>query len=119
MLFFNDIENGFRGAEFHVRGNLSDYCKEQIEKVKETVATIVGCSPKEIHVNGYRNSSSFFVVLSMKQPFTRKLLSMEQVEKDSLFQFNIDYIIVDNNVIYLEHSQGKLIRIHICMIIVW
>lgn len=99
-----------------MRGNLSDYSKEQIEKIIETVSSIVGCFPKEIHVNGYRNSSSFFVVLSMKGLFTRKLLSMKQEEKDNLFQLNIDNIIVDNDIIYLEHSQGKLI--HICTIII-
>lgn len=99
-----------------MQGNISDYSKELIEKIKETVASVVGCSCKEIHVNGNRNSSSFFVVLSMKEPFTRKLLSMEQDEKDNLFQLNIDYIIVDNDIIYLEHLQGKLI--HMCIIII-
>lgn len=99
-----------------MRGNISDYSKELIEKIIETVASVVGCSSKEIHVNGNRNSSSFFVVLSMKEPFTRKLLSMEQDGKDILSQLNIDYIIVDNDIIYLEHLQGKLIPM--CMIII-
>lgn len=116
MSYFIYTDNEFKGAKFHVQGNLSEYSKRQIEKIKETVASIVGCSPKEIHENGYHKSSSFFVVLSMKEPFTRKLLSMEQDEKDNLFQLNIDYIIVDNDIIYLEHLQGKLI--HMCIIII-
>lgn len=99
-----------------MQGNLSEYSKRQIEKIKETVASIVGCSPKEIHENGYHKSSSFFVVLLMKELYTRKLLSIEQDEKDKLFQLNIDYIIVDKDPVYLERSQGK--PIYICKSII-
>lgn len=108
-------ENDFQRAEFHVRGNLSDYSKEQIERIKETVASIVGCTPEEIHENGYLKSSSFFVVLSMKEPFARKLLTMKHDEKDSLRRLNIDYIKLDNDTVNLEISEGK--QIFICKII--
>lgn len=99
-----------------MRGNLSDYSKKQIEKIKETVASIVGCTPEEIHENGYLKSSSFLVVLSMKESFARKLLNMKQDEKNNLRKLNIDYINMDNDTVYLECSKGK--QIYICEIII-
>lgn len=113
--YFIYTENGVQLAEFHVRGNLSDYSKEQIEKIKETVASIVGCTPEEIHENGYLKSSSFWMVLSMKEPFARKLLTMKHDEKDSLRRFNIDYIKLNDDIVNLEISKGK--QIYICEII--
>eukprot|EP00105_Crassostrea_gigas_P007184 XP_011421347.1 PREDICTED: uncharacterized protein LOC105323978 [Crassostrea gigas] len=95
--------NGFRNIQVHVLGNLTEYNSERIEKIKDTVAAIVGCTSEDIMVGGFSHSNSFFLVLAIKDTYYRKLLDMEQQDKDKLRQLNIDFLIVDLNVIFLDH----------------
>lgn len=90
-----------------MRGNLSEYSPNQIEKIKETVAVIVGCSFKEVHVGGFAPSTSFLVVLSLKEIYLEQLYNLEQWQKDRLIEVNIDYFIVDLKIIYIDSSKGK------------
>lgn len=99
-------ENGFRNVQFHVRGNISCYTLVEIRRIRETVAAIVGCKLTEIDVNGYRHSTSFLAVLSIKKKYARKLLTMKQKEKDKLSRLNIDYFIVDFITVYLQSPKG-------------
>lgn len=104
FFFINYTENDFKNVQFHVRANLSCYTLVETRKIQETLAAIVGCSPTEIVVTGYRHSSSFLAVLSVKKKHVRKLLTMEQHGKDELSRLKIDYFIVDFITVYL---QGK------------
>lgn len=104
---FNHTENGFKNVQFHVRGNLSEYSPIQIEKIKETVAVIVGCSSRDVHVGGFVPSTSFLVVLSLIEIYLEKLFNMEQWQKDRLIEVDIDYIIVDLKIIYIDSSKGN------------
>lgn len=107
--FLNYTENGFRNVQFHVNGNISCYTPVEIRRIKETVAAIIGCKLTEIDVNGYRHSSSFLAVLSLKKKYVRKLLTMKQKEKDKLSRLNIDYFIVDFITVYLQSPKGTLV----------
>lgn len=93
-------------VHIHVHGSLKIYKHSFIEKIKETVAEIVECSPKEILVGEICPSDSFLVVLFLKTVYLKKLLTMEQEDKDKLRRLNIDYIIADLNVVFLERSKG-------------
>lgn len=104
---FHFTENGFKNIQVHVLGNLSEYNSEGIEKIKDTVAAIVGCTSKEIVVGGISHSNSFFLALAIKDTYYRKLLDMGQQDKEKLRQLNIDFLIVDLNVIFLDHWKGK------------
>lgn len=90
-----------------MRGTLSCYTKAEIEKIRDTVAAIVGCNSTEIHVTGYYPSASFLVVLSIEDKLARKLLTVEQQEKDKLCKLNIDYFIVDFITVHLQNHIGK------------
>lgn len=104
---FHFTENGFKNIQVHVLRNLSEYNSERIEKIKDTVAAIVGCTSKEIVVGGFSHSNSFFLALAIKDTYYRKLLDMGQQDKEKLRQLNIDFLIVDLNVIFLDHWKGK------------
>lgn len=107
ILFINCTENGFKNVQFHVKGILSCYTKAEIEKIRDTVAAIVGCNSSEIHVTGYYPSASFLVVLSIENQRARKLLTVKQQEKDKLCKLKIDYFIVDFITVHLQNHIGK------------
>lgn len=105
--FINCTENGYKKVQFHVIGTLSCYTKAEIEKNRDTVAAFVGCNSTEIHVTGYYPSASFLVVLSIEDKLARKLLTVEQQEKDKLCKLNIDYFIVDFITVHLQNHISK------------
>lgn len=94
--------------QFHVQGNISNYTAAQIKIIKETVAAIVGCDNEEIHMNGFCNSFSFFIILSMKERYVNRLFNMKQQDKEKLIDLNINYFIVDSDHVFLKNPKGKL-----------
>lgn len=101
---FNIIENGFKEVKFHVQGNLKDYNQEQIDIIKETVATILRCTINDIFVSGFDHSSSFFVIISIRQIYIKYLFSIDDYDKEKL---HIDYFIMDCKTVYLKRFKGK------------
>lgn len=104
------IANGYQNVLFHVKGNLSDYSLERIAEIKETVANLLKCTSEEILIGGVCPSSSFLLLLSIKDTYLCKLLALEQCDKDTLTKLDIDYIIVDLIVINLEPSKGNQLQ---------
>lgn len=100
-------ENGYKNVRFHVGGNLSDYTTEDIQKIKETVAVILKCTEDDIIMSGIYQATSFFVVISIKQEYKRKLISMVTSDKEKLIGLNIDYFIVDFKTVYLGIPNVK------------
>lgn len=100
-------EKGFKNVQFHVKGNLSAYTPSEINKIKQTVGAIVGCNSEDIYVNGYKHSTSFLAIFSMNEKYVRKLLTMQQHDKDKLRGLNIDYFIVDFMTIYIDCPTGN------------
>lgn len=117
-LFSNDAEKGFRNVHFHVHGNLNDYGREQIENIKATVASIVECSSEEILVGGFCPSSSFLVVLSIREIYLKRLFNLDQEDKETLGRLDIDYFIIDLKVVFFESSRGIYVFPHpVCFFI--
>lgn len=77
-------------------------------KSKKTVAKIIDCSVEEIKVHGYRPSSSFFLILSIKEIYIERLLAMKQHDKDKLIKLNIDYFKDDFMTIRLKEKSGDI-----------
>nr|XP_034321578.1 uncharacterized protein LOC105323062 [Crassostrea gigas] len=100
-------DNGYKNVQFHVRGNLNDYTKEQIEHIVEAVADIVECETQEISVNGFKPSNSFFLVLSLKEVYTWKLSKLNEQDIHRLRNLNIDFFIVDFKTISLQSVRGR------------
>lgn len=103
----NFTGNGYKTVQFHVQGSISDYTTNQIEIIKETVAAIVGCDNEEIHLNGFCKSTSFFVVLSIKEKYINSLFNMKQQDKEKLIGLNINYFIIDSDHVYLNNPKGN------------
>lgn len=104
---FNIIENGFKEVKFHVQGNLKDYNHEQIDIIKETVATLLRCTLDDIFVSGFDHSSSFFVIISIRQIYIKYLFAIDDNDKEKLIGLHIDYFIIDCKTVYLKRSKGK------------
>lgn len=98
-------ENGFKNVKFHVEGNISDYSKEDIKKIKDTVAVILKCTADDISISGICQATSFFVVISIKAKYKRNLLSLVASDREKICRLNIDYFIVDSTFVRL--TRGK------------
>lgn len=90
-----------------MHGEFADYGSRQIEKMKATVAAAVGCSSDKILVGGICPSSSFLLVLSIKNAYVGKLLEIGQEYKAKLKKLNVDYFIIDLTIVHLECPKGK------------
>lgn len=71
------------------------------------MAYIVGCSIEDVQINGYLKSSSFFVVLAVKDIYVEKLLNMKLHDKDKLRKLSINYFKVGLKTIELEPTAGE------------
>lgn len=111
LLGLNFTGNGYKKVQFHVQGNISNYTTDQIGIIKETVVAIVGCDSEDIHLDGFLNSDSFFVVLSMKERYVNGLFNMNQQDKEKLVNLNIDYFIIDSDHIYLKNPKGSFCNV--------
>lgn len=91
-------------VQFYVQGSISNYTARQIVIIKETVAAIVGCDNEKIHLNGFCKSTSFLVVLLMKEGYVNGLFNIKQQDNE-LISLNIKYFIVDSNYVYLKKGN--------------
>lgn len=100
-------ENGYRNVRFHVARYLHQFSTEDETKIRETVSKIVGCSIEDVEVNGYLYSSSFFLVLSIKEIYIEILFDMKQHDKEQLSTLSIDYFKDDFKTVQLEQTADK------------
>lgn len=96
-----------------MHGNLNDYGPEQIENIKTTVASIVECSSEEILIGGFCPSSSFVVVLSIREMYSKRLFNLNQEDKEKLSRLDIDYFIIDLKVVFFESLAGIYVFPHL------
>lgn len=94
-------------VQFHVQGELSGYTKEFIREVIETVAAILDCKEEDIKLNAVRYSTSFFLSLSIKKVYIRKLLALKEQDRLNLKKLNIDYLKIDKETFHLNRGEGK------------
>lgn len=99
--------NGYKNVEFHVQGDVSGYTRAYINHVIKTVAAILDCKDEDILLNGVRQSESFLIILSVKRIYIWKLLVLKEKDRIQLKRHNIDYLIIEKNIIQLEAQKGK------------
>lgn len=58
-------------------------------------------------MSGIYQATRFVVVISIKQEYKRKLISMVTSDKEKLIGLNIDYFIVDFKTVYLGIPKVK------------
>lgn len=104
---FQNAVNGYVDVQFHVQGDKSDYTKEFIREVIDTVVAILDCKEEHVLLNGLRYSTSFFLSLSIKNVHIKKLLAMKEQERLKLRNLNIDYLKIDKDTIHLNRKEGK------------
>lgn len=100
-------EQGYTNIEFHVQGNITSIHSQEVENILETVAVMLGCKKEDIYVNGVRPSSSFILILSIKETDTWKLSEVNQEDRKKLAKLKIDFLVVEEDTIHLESSKGK------------
>lgn len=93
--------------QFHVQGDLNNYTRENIINIVETVAGILNCRTDEILINGVRHSRSFMLVLSLKDIYTRKMMTLSEQDCRHLTKLRIDYFILNQQIFPLASSKGK------------
>lgn len=108
FFLFSVEENGYQNVRLHVVENVFYFNVEDETKIRETVANIVGCSIEDIRVNGYRQSHSFFLVLSIREIYIGRLFTIQQHDKDKLLKLKIDYFKDDLNTVHLGNITGSV-----------
>lgn len=100
-------EQGSVDVKFHIKGNLDDYTRQAIDDIVQEVADMLECEKRNILVNGVLHSSSFLLVLSIKETYVWKLSCMNEQDKVKLQRLNIDYLMFGEEVIALSGSKGN------------
>lgn len=71
------------------------------------MAVILRCKEEDVLLNGAQHSKSFLLSLSIKEPYVRNLLALERKDRLKLSRLNIDYLIIDGEILDIEMSKGK------------
>lgn len=71
------------------------------------MAVILRCKEEDVLLNGAQHSKSFLLSLCIKEPSIRKLLALEEKDRLKLRRLNIDYLIIDGEILNLEIPKGK------------
>lgn len=91
-----------------------DYSDRYCEKLKKTVAAIVGCKHEEIEIVEFERTMSFEVVLSIKDMDLQNLLTMPQIDHEQLYRLKVDYFIADGRKVFIKSAEtGK----HVSMLV--
>lgn len=107
MCFFeSDPVSGYINLKVHVNGNLNEYNRKKIDTIIEEIAQILKYDNRNIRIICVQHSTSFLLVLSIKEADTRKLLFMSEENQLKLRRLNIDYLIVDKEILILDRSKG-------------
>lgn len=101
------VVNGYKDVQFHVQGDVSGYTKDYVNHVIKTVAVILRCKEEDVLLNGAQHSKSFLLSLSVKQSYVRKLLALEEKDRLKLRRLDIDYLIIDGEILDIEIPKGK------------
>lgn len=98
---------GFKDVKFHVKGDVDNYSKKDIDDILEELAEMLKCEKSDIFVNGVLPSMSFILVVSINEAFTWRLNALDEQDCKKLGRLNIDYLVVDDELFLLDSSKGK------------
>lgn len=71
------------------------------------MAVILRCKEEDVLLNGAQHSKSFLLSLSIKEPYVRNMLALDRKDRLKLSGLNIDYLIIDGEILDIEMSKGK------------
>lgn len=71
------------------------------------MAVILSCKKEDILLNGAQHFESFLLSLSINELYVRKLLALKEKDRFKLRRLNIDYLIIDREILDLETPKGK------------
>lgn len=72
----------------------------------DTVCTITGCDPTDIHGTLFDKSNNY-LDLEIDDILLKKILSMTPEEKNNLWKQGFDFFIADFITVYLKRLKGK------------
>lgn len=101
---------GFKNVKFHVKGDVDNYSKKEIDEILEGVAEMLDCEKRDILVNGVLPSMSFIIVLSINEAYIWRLNVLSKQDCNKLRRLNIDYLIVDQYRFFFESTKGKMVN---------
>lgn len=108
LIFISFSVSGYINLKVHVNGNLNEYNRKKIDTIIEEIAQILKYDNRNIRIICVQHSTSFLLVLSIKEADTRKLLFMSEENQLKLRRLNIDYLIVDKEILILDRSKGNI-----------
>lgn len=88
-------------------GDLSTFNQEKRKKIQNIISVIVGCETNRIFFNGYRQSESFIAIVSVEVIYVKKLLAINEQDRQKFEGLDIDYFTVDFVKVFLRLSKGK------------
>lgn len=115
MICISDCD-GHENVKFHVKGDLKNYTKEQIQDIVHVVADILHCKEEDIGIQGLQKSQSFILILSIQRDLTWKLSYLNEADLLRFNRLNIDYLVVRERLIPLESSRGKCFLYDTCIL---
>lgn len=107
LFFFFFIENGFKKVKFHVQADIKQYTKKEIEIIRNTVVELLTCKTKDIFVSGFDHSSSFYVIVSIREDYIKNMFALEEHDEQKLAALRINCFMVDCVTVYLNDQKGK------------
>lgn len=81
-----------------------------VESLKQTVASIVGCTLDDIKVIGFQPENSFIIIITMRMDLLKTLKETHIRNLTKLLKFNIDWIKIEDKVIKIVAGE---LNIHV------
>lgn len=99
--------NKFKNVEFYLRGNLTDTSKDQLKEMLQEAIVAVVEDNVIIKQQKQYSLTRFSVVLSMREECIKKLIAIEQQDREKLSRLNIECFIAGFVTVYIERSTGN------------
>lgn len=79
-----------------------------IESLKQTVASIVGCTSDDIKVIGFHPENSFIIIITMRAEFLKILKKTNIQNLTKLLSFKVDWIRIEDKVIKIDAGESSI-----------
>lgn len=96
-----------KNVEFCFRGNLTDTSADRLQHMLQEAIVAVVEDNAIIKQSKQNSLTSFSVVLSMKEECIKKLIAIEQQDREKLGRLNIEYFVAGFVTVYIECSTGN------------
>lgn len=90
-----------------MQADMKQYTKKEIEIIRNTVVELLICKTEDIFVSGFDHSSSFYVIVSIREDYIKNMFALEEHDKQKLAALRINCFMVDCVTVYLNDQKGK------------